>query len=247
MTNPRKISSDTAFFRILCDAALNSLGDYYEAMEGQLTEMKDEDRRRFVQQLDARHLKFKDEYLAEYDIATQQHDATFNMLFTNFFRFSYVVLLALVLEDWMGRLWRASCEVRSLRVNHRAHRHNIVQSYQKCLSNSGVVAAESLWQNARDLYTVRNCIVHDSGKVSSPEREQEIKELLSRTEGLEVSNRHKDSGTLQPLYLEDGMLLIQPAYCRTATDNVKRLFNGLCEQVPLHELQIEVTDNQTGL
>jgi len=246
MADSRRISSDTAFFLSLCNATLNSLANYYQAMEDRLSEMKDGDCRRIMQQLETLRLSSKDEYLAEYDVAMQQHDAVFNMLFTNFFRFSYVVLLALVLEDWMGKLCRAAFEIRNLTAKPPVPKGNTIGRYRSYLKGKAkITVSDDLWENARDLYIVRNCIVHDSGNVSRSRYRSRIEDLRLRTHGLEISNGSRDSDALLPLYLQDHMLLLQPIFCETATANVKKLFNELCARIPLNEFQFQFTDGRT--
>ena len=88
-----KVSTDTAFFRNLSLAAIDSLKEYHTTFESQLKSIKDGEKVRIEEDLRRLHLS-EEESFAEWSLAMDQYSAKYDMLFTNFFRYSlrYVTL-----------------------------------------------------------------------------------------------------------------------------------------------------------
>jgi len=229
------ISLDTAFFRDLSSATLDALSEYYRSMESQLSSLKTGERARIARQVDKLALTGDEEY-QEYNLAMQDYEAKYEMLFTNFFRFSDVTLLALALEDWMAKLCRVVHDIKKLPGAPPIPGNKVIATYKAYLTKAHVFADKGLWEGALDLYSVRNCIVHNSGNVSRSRYKQQIEALALKTRGIQISGQHRDREAI-PLYLEDGMLIIDAVYCESATEEVKALFGQLCDAVPLHRIR----------
>jgi hypothetical protein len=172
------ISLDTAFFRDLSSATFNTLAEFHSSMESQLSSAKTRERENINRQIEALGL-IGDERYVEYGSAMEGYEAKYEMLFTNFFRFSYITLLALALEDWLARLCRAVQDIKKLLEGPPQPQRGIVASFRSYLEEAGVLIEDGLWEAARDLYSVRNCVVHHSGNVlcSSSRDRQRIESL----------------------------------------------------------------------
>lgn len=242
-----KVSADTAFFRNLSIAAMDSLKEYHATFETQLKSIKDAEKLRIEKDLSRLDLS-EDRAFAEWSIAMDEHTAKYDMLFTNFFRYSFAVLAFLVFEDWLNRLCHAVKELKQLDEPVPKPSRDIIETYKKYLKRSGLHFEDRIWQSVLDFNQVRNCIVHASGSVArvSPSRQRHLKELANRGIGLEISN-HRSKHEHVPLYLENDMLVIQPNYLEAVILDIKQLFNTLCDAIPLHEFSfnsIPTKDNK---
>ena len=107
------MKQNTAFFGILLKSTLIGLGEYYKTTESLLETAKANDRARIDDEV---HKLIKDSWLtsdeafAEWQLQIQPHEATYNMLFTNFFRYSFIILATLLLEDHLNKF---SCVMRT--------------------------------------------------------------------------------------------------------------------------------------
>lgn len=220
---------DTALFRNLSLAALDGLSDYFETMEQQLITIKESDRKRINK--DIRELELNDEQrYAEWDAAFQTHTTTYNMLYTNFSRYSFVVLLLLVMNDWLHRLCLAVQDIK----NPPNPVPSNLNGYKQYLTDAQVSVDDRLWEVAHNLQKVRDCIVHTSGNIIRSRDETHIRAMAQKKMGIKISSRI-DRGDEEPLYLEDNTLIIQPAYCKSTVNNIKLLIEELCDKVPLEK------------
>jgi hypothetical protein len=187
------------------------------------------------------------------------------MLYPNYLRYSYLVLLYLVVEN---KLWELH-EVARSRENGRSltqpgPKCSIIRWYQKWLKQPPAktvqprptrdiirwhkgwfkrhLAEDTMvhglrWDDLLDLNKVRNCVVHASGKVSGLQYEKRIRDIAQKGIGVSISgDRPCRDDRLEPLYLEDDTLMIEPAYCRRVTTVVRDFFGGLCDALALPKI-----------
>jgi hypothetical protein len=235
----KRINIETGFFRNLSRGAFDGLNEYYDAMEAQLTRMAKEDKKK--KENDVAKLKLNDEEkrYSEWDLAMQDHDATYNMLFKNFLRYSFIVLAGLVLEDWMYKLCLAAKDLKGASEPVPTPDQKILENYRKYLEDIGVKVDDKYWQSIWDFVKIRNCIAHNSGKVKRCRYESHLRNMAKRCLGVSIGYDTTDE-EIQPLYLEDDMLVIEPEYCGALVRDIKQLFESLCEEASLHELQWDV-------
>jgi hypothetical protein len=236
----KRINIETGFFRNLSRAAFDGLNEYYDAMETQLKRMAKEDKKKKENDVAKLKLNDKEKRYSEWDLAMQDHDATYNMLFKNFLRYSFIVLAGLVLEDWMYKLCLAAKDLKGASGPVPALGRDILKNYKKYLENIGVKVDDKYWQSIWDFVKVRNCIAHNSGKVGRSRRyENHLRNMAKRRLGVSIGYDTTDE-EIQPLYLEGDMLVIEPEYCEALVRDIKQLFESLCEAVSLHELRWDV-------
>jgi len=227
---------DTAFFRNLFLGTFNSLNDYYETVEAQLKSLKENDRKRIDDYIGKLELGDEETY-AEWSVAMQEHTATYSMLYSNFFRYSFVILLFLALEDWLHRLCLAVQDIKN-HPNPLVQSKDMLRVYKQYLADTQISVDDKLWEVAHNLQKVRDCIVHTSGSVIRSRDEKHLRAMAQRKMGIKISS-HVDRGDEKPLYLENNMLIIQPDYCKSTINNIKLLIEGLCDKVPLKELDFK--------
>ena len=222
------------FARDLAMGTLDGVAKYYELVESQLHSAKEEDRAKKLKEVRSMGLRREDE-LVEWDLAMQKHDYTFNMLQPNYFRYSCIVLLYLVLENRLGEVCKAAHSSGVLPAPPKP-RGNIIESYKNYLEAAGI--SNRQWEAMSNLSKIRNCIVHASGKVLGRPNEADIRELANSVIGIEISGTH-DLPELQPLYLEDDMLMLEPEYCRSIIKTVRDFFEELCDSLSLTSVDFE--------
>jgi len=223
-----------SFFPGLTRSTVDSLGHYLDVMEQQLEAAK----------LDAQERVLQDSQddLAEWQLAMQQHTVKHDMFFLNFFRYSFVVLAILVVEDRLCRLSRIVARKRGGEAPSPGS--EVLKGYRRYLVGKKVCVPEALWGPVHDLNKLRNCVVHAGGKVNASNNAEHLRVLADREPGLEIS-RPRNGGhpvpafAEEPLFLEDGMLAVGPEYCRKAVDSIRQLLQALCDAVPLHGLVME--------
>jgi hypothetical protein len=226
-----------SFTRELTLATIDGIAQYYETVESQLQSAKKEERKRIQGMIQAMELDREDQ-MAEWDMAMQQHAMTFDMLLPNLFRYSLIVLLFLVVENKLGELCRAVKNVRGNIPSPPCPRNNVVNEYKKYLTkNAGISGLQ--WDKIHDLNKIRNCVVHASGKVKGFRYEPYLRQPARREMGLSISGDDYDpEDDLQPLYLDEDMLVLRPEYCKGAIKNIRDFFEELCDAVPLPRLTI---------
>ena len=242
------MSWNTVFFRDLSLATFDGLNDYYAVMELQLKTLKENDRKKIEDDIKKLDLSDEQKY-TEWDLAMQNHTATFNMMYTNFFRYSFVILLFLALEDWLHKLCLAVQDINGI-SNPPVPSKDLLRVYKSYLTEAQVSVNDKLWEVAYDLQKVRDCIVHTSGDVTRSKDERHLRAMAKSKKGVKISS-YVYSGDEEPLYLDNDMLLIQPDYCTSAIRNIKVLIEGLCDEVPLKridfsELLPQKSGNQSG-
>ena len=222
---------DTAFFRNLSLATFDGLNEYHDVMELQLKTLKDNDHKKIEEDIRKLGLSYEEGF-SEWNIAMQNHTATFDMMYTNFFRYSFVILVFLALEDWLYKLCLATQDVRGMTSAPQEHS---LKGYKKYLKGANISVSNKLWEVTDDLKKVRDCIVHTSGDVTRSKDKEYLRVMDKSKKGVKISS-YVYSGDEEPLYLDHDMLLIQSDYCTSAIKNIKVLVEGLCDEVPLEKI-----------
>lgn len=229
-----------SFFPTLTLTTLDGLAQYYEAAESQFEIVKQEEHSLIISKIKSWGLSPQDEW-TEWDLAMQEHTAKHDILFANFLRYSYVVLLFLILENELREL----CEIVGKRRGEAppVPRKAIVKHYKQFLKDVGVSVEQQVWESIHNLNKIRNCIVHRSGNVAGTKYEGHLRGLADRDPSLSISGHDYDGEDI-PLYLECDMLILTPEYCRHATADVRKLFQDLCHAVPLRGVVFEENTQQ---
>ena len=227
------MSIDALFARTLAIGAVDGLREYYEAMEKELQSLKGRKCEEIYQQI--KNLKLSsEEESSELDIAMQEHRATYDMLFANYLRYSCITLLLLVLEYQLHEICRAIQEVKSITTPVKKPDKCILKGYRKCLEDEAGITVK--WDRVFDLNKIRNCIVHASGNVnlSKSKYKPHLISVAQREKGLSISGINNNYNTqTQPLYLEDGMLVLEPEFCTNAILEVRKLIDEICKATSL--------------
>jgi len=229
-----------SFARIFTLAAIDGVAEYYDTVESGLQIAKVEDQERILAKIRGMKLEREDETAKwdEWDLAGQEHQMTFDMLLPNYFHYSYIVLLFLVVEDKLREMCKAAQSMGDLPAPPTPKQDPIGEYKEYLTKTAGIVSLN--WEAIHDLAKIRNCIVHTSGKVGASRDKKRLQELAAKRElGISISVKHADFGEHLPLYLEDDRLVLEPKYCRRVTMAVRDFFEGLCAALVLPETTIE--------
>ncbi len=228
---------DTVFFGILLGSTFNGLRQYYEANESLLLSIKQEDltkNHEDIYKLAKHSVLNNDEEYAEWSIRMQEHEAKYDMMHANFLRYSFLVLVLLVLENQLHGYCHALHDNNPLLRNPTNPKGNVIQKYKEYIEYAGVFINNALWEEVTELNDIRNCIVHSSGDASrvGPNRQEAILKIAKKGTGVQISLQH-EKNDMVPLYFKDNMLLIEPKYCIGVLDNIALLFQALCTEADL--------------
>ncbi len=225
------MSIDALFARTLALGAVDGLREYYEAMEKELQSLKDRKCEEIHQQI--KNLKLSsEEESSERDIAMQEHMATYDMLFANYLRYSCITLLLFVLEYQLHEICRAIQEIKPKATPVKKPDKDILKGYRKYLKDEAGIAVK--WDRVFDLNKIRNCIVHASGNVNLSKDKTHLISVAKREKGLSISGINYNYNTqTEPLYLEDGMLVLEPEFCTNAILEVRKLIDEICKAANL--------------
>ena len=231
---------DSAFYHDLTLATIHFLGEYYSTMESELELLKSQERERIRAEITNQQLA-PEEIEAEWDIGLQEYEAKYEMHYTNFYHYSFVVLVYLIVEDKLRELCQVVQDVKNFAEQPPQASRDIIKTYRNYLKKAGVSIDDQLWQPIYDIKEVRHCIVHASGnvklsKTKNAKRVKHLEELARRNIGLVISGSHY-MGKLTPLYLEDNRLLLESEYCKLIVNDVRKFFQELCKTVPLPRVE----------
>lgn len=227
-----------SFPRELTLAAIDGVAQYHETMESQLQSAKSAEKLKIREKIEAMGLGME-EQMEEWDLATQSYDMMFNMLLPNFFRYSLLILLFLVVENKLGELSHVAKSAQPNLPMPPHPKRSIVNSYEQYFTNMAGISSLD-WGKVHELSRVRNCIVHASGKVKGRPDEPLLREIAAREVGLSISGaRDVSQSNLYPLYLEDDMLVIKAEYCAQVIKQIRHFFERLCDALGLPKITVE--------
>jgi hypothetical protein len=235
---------EISFTRDLTLSAIDGIALYHETVEMQLLAAKDAQRKQIHEMI--RSMKLEgDEELAEWSIAMNEHRMNFDMLLPNFFRYSCIVLLYLVVENKLGEICQAAYSQKKTNPPPKSPKHSVIKQYDKYISERlGIVGLQ--WEHLYELNKVRNCIVHASGRVKGFYKEDDLRQLAMEGLGISISGQTEDyHDDLEPLYMEDDMLMIKSEYCQRTIRNIRTFFEVLCDAVSLPHFVL-ITKNDSS-
>lgn len=198
------------FFRMETSALFRGLAEYHEKMEVQLELIQKKEEEQLRSWAEAEALE-PAEFFAELD----GHRWTYDFLFPRSLRYSFIVLLFLVLESQLGQLCDQVKNRRNLPVRASEFRGGVVQRAKTYLRKmAGIKDVD--WTYVEDLSKIRNCIVHALGKVDLSRDKDRLRHLALRGNGLTISDDE---------FSEEGILLVSADYCSQAVRNVSAFFD----------------------
>lgn len=199
------------------DFAFRSLKDYLEMVEKQFEAIREIERARTNLTpppglTEEEYQEWYSEYQAEvlYFEDRYEHD------FPSKTRYSFVVLLHIVLEDRL----RATCNEiqkrRNLPITEKDLKGAPLERVSIFLKKiAGIDYNDQAgWQKLKDLQMIRDCIVHTNGKIDESRDKKRIYDLSKKNIGISS---------------EDGSLAVDKSYCICALEAISAYFTGLLD------------------
>jgi len=197
--------------------ALFVLSQYLDTMEAQLLQSQASERAKFTEQIAQENL------VDDVDVqsALQDHYQFFEKDFPSRLRYSFVVLLYIVLETQSRALCRhlasKTCSDKTL---NDMQGHNLLDRLKTFLKDvRGIRLAESdFWVGLHDIRKIRDCIVHGNGNPS------ELKKQKDRDHIARYAMRGKGITTDSWSFLK-----IEKQFCQSALKVVEEFFTEVFE------------------
>jgi len=236
---------DDSWFGILSKSAFSGLREYYQKNESLLKSEKGNDLtkiRKKAKAIGKKHKLSKDEEYGEFSLLEDQHEITYDMFFANFFRYSVVVLVYLILEDHLNKFCLALYKEKKL--SKPPPKRGSIYKYERYIQRVHLSYDQSVWDFISDLRYIRNCIVHASGNVSrrEPEERSELDTIVKKDIGIHIGGELAPY-RLKPLYLDDDSIIVEPRYCETIINSLTTLFETLCKAAGLQlEFKVEISE-----
>jgi hypothetical protein len=214
-------------YRLSVEEVLKELGPYYDLLEKHTETAK---YTAFEEVLDVEkeyRLSISDHSLAKFEVGELRNDfkRRFNEFYPRSLRYSSVVLLVIVTENYLNEICDAVYERRKLPIRAKdLTGRGIERSLNYLKAMVGVEPGKIRhWQRMSALSEIRNCVVHRFGKVRNKHQEEtdkRIANIIKREPGLKLSEADAFSGSEEDMR----MLLIDPAFCRTAVVATQEFF-----------------------
>ena len=197
------------FFRINTANIFRGLVEYQKTMEAQLP---------IIQQHEQSSIEvFKNHDLPDtipYESMMEEYDWIYEYFFPRSLRYSFVVLLFLVIEHQLNQLCDEIQKRRNLPIRSSEMSGDALKRSKVYLQKVARVSIKN-WESLEDLSKVRNCIVHTLGKVELSKDAKHLNQLVKKNIGLAISGEDSQ---------EDGFLVVSAEYCESAIRLAKQFF-----------------------
>ena len=200
------------FFRIDTTNILHGLAEYQKTMEAQLP---------VIQELEQSSIEaFRNHDLPNilpYESMMEEYDWVYRYFFPRSLRYSFIVLLFLVIEHQLNQLCDEIKKRRNLPIRANEMSGDVLKRSKAYLHKVAGVSIKN-WESLEDLSKIRNCIVHVLGKVELSKDGKHLKQLAKKNIGISISD--EDSH-------EEGFLVISAEYCESAVHLAKQFFDEI--------------------
>jgi len=218
-----------AWFGMLCGSALSGLSDYYQKSESLLEADKKRDihnKEEHVRKLAIHKKLTEEEEWGEFQMLLDENEIDYDMFFTNYFRYSFIILVQLFLEDHLNKLCCALYKTK--KYSKSPEKCNGINDYKRYISHFQLQYDKSVWDFIPDLISIRNCIVHASGDISrrSTKQQSEIEQIIKKKIG--IKKGYELEHKYMALYYDDDAIFIERRFCEDMAGNMTKLFGTIC-------------------
>ncbi|BDV44191.1 hypothetical protein GURASL_31140 [Geotalea uraniireducens] len=208
------------------DFAFSNLKDYLEMAESQFEAVREKERARTDLtppaglSEDGYH-----EWYSDYQGEVLFFEERYERDFPSKIRYSFIVLLHIVLEDRL----RATCNEiqkrRNLPITEKDLRGAQFERVNAFLKKIAEIHYDNQkgWQELKDLQMIRDCIVHTNGRIEESRDKKRIYELCKKQIGVSDA---------------EGALVVEKAYCMRSLETISAFFNGLLDSAGFGPCQI---------
>lgn len=200
------------FFRIETANIFHGLTEYQKTMEAQLPIIQEREQSSIE--------KFRDDNLRNalpYESMMEEYDWVYEYFFPRSLRYSFIVLLYLVIEHQLNQLCDEIKKRRNLPIRSNEMNGDALKRSKVYLQKVAGISIKN-WETLEDLSKVRNCIVHALGKVELSKDDKHLKLLVKKNIGLSISGKESQ---------EEGFLIVNAEYCESAVRIAEQFFDEI--------------------
>jgi len=210
------------FFRIETEGLFRSLADYHKKLEAQIPIIGKNEFEKVQEWAKQESIEY-----GEYDIAVDELKWDYEYSFPRSLRYSFIVLLYLVVEKQLTQLCKIIQEGRNLPIKANDLRGDIIERSKTYIHRvAGVSMNDVDWNKLGDLSVVRNCIVHTMGEIVESKDKAHLQKMVSANIGLSTGNDE---------FFDSNRLQISTEYCSKAVREMQAFFDQLFDAAGMGE------------
>lgn len=210
------------FFRIETEGLFRSLADYHKKLEAQIPIIGKTEFEKIQEWAKQESVEY-----GEYDIAVDELKWEYEYYFPRSLRYSFIVLLYLVVEKQLTQLCKIIQAGDNLPIKANDLRGDIIERSKTYIHKvAGVSMNEVDWTKLSDLSVVRNCIVHTMGEIVESKDRAYLQKMVSANIGLSTGSDE---------FLDNNRLQLSKEYCSTAVHNMQVFFDQLFDAAGMGE------------
>jgi hypothetical protein len=225
-------------FRYVVMSSFEDLAEFRDMVEAQMQEAKQLDRDRIITQFKLFTPANRDEeeqIFAEQNTELEILDRKFAATYPRICRYSFLTMLFMHVETNLKAVCGEIAKRRKL--DNRFGKGNAKEFLKKAQEfltrEAGLTSGSGIaWDQVNNLRIIRNCCVHDHGRVVDSPDKAEIEKLTKQDLGLSITPPTFPGVTEDDLSLDpdQGFLQIEPAFCISILEAVKSLFAEIFEK-----------------
>lgn len=200
------------FFRIETTNIFHGLTEYQKTMEAQLPIIQEHEQSSIE--------RFRDHDLPNilpYESMMEEYDWVYEYFFPRSLRYSFIVLLYLVIEHQLNHLCDEIKKRRNLPIRSNEMSGDALKRSKVYLEKVAGISIKN-WETLEDLSKVRNCIVHALGKVELSKDDKHLRLIVNKNIGLSISDEESQ---------EEGFLIVSAEYCEAAVRIAEQFFDEI--------------------
>lgn len=203
--------------RLQTERLLGLLAIYHVTMEGRI---KSQDS---IDELGGESILDPEADLDDFENADEDPHETYYFEFARSLRYSFVVLLFMVIENTLNQLCELIRNSHHLAIRVTDLRGDAIERYKTYLHRLAAFPSVN-WSQLEDLAVVRNCLVHTLGHIEQSRDRDRLQRLVAEDKGIVVIN---------DLWRET-TLIIKAKYCSYAITIAQEFFDALFDGAGIH-------------
>ncbi len=210
------------FFRIETEGLFRNLADYHEKLESQIPIIGKNEFEKVQEWAKQESVEY-----GEYDVAVDELKWDYEYYFPRSLRYSFIVLLFLVVEKQLTQLCKVVQEKHNLPIKANDLRGDIIERSKTYIHKVARVSMDGVdWTKVSDLSIVRNCIVHTMGEITESKDNAHLQKMASANIGLSIGDDE---------FFDSGRLQISKGYCSKVVREMQAFFDQIFDATEIGE------------
>jgi len=193
------------------DLALDNLKDYLQEVETYLEKAQKDFETRVEAQAAELSPEVRDEF---YEHLSDEH-WQYREVFPRILRNSFLVTMHSVLQHELAGMCKLLQREKDIPMSWRKLKGSATERAKVYISKLGGLdfPMGQSWTEINSYVTIRNCIVHNAGKIGGFSREKELRDYCSKREGISIDGR--------------GNVVLSEGFCLQALSTLRAFFKEL--------------------